>query len=381
MISRRAMMNDEIVSKSGELLQLEKCKGSYLNGLNVFGKSTQDGTPSVENPVPIVNAGESGSIKVEVTGKNMLKPSLVPEVQGIYLGWKIKDDDKNVTVSIIDKKPNEPLYNGLYIGASGNGINANEGAGWVLVNGRITNAHIVTKFKYFTIYNPQNVPISEFLDRYDIQIEYGTTPTPYEPYTHQSLTLATPNGLPGVPVTKDGNYTDQNGQQWVCDEVDLGRGKYVQRVSNLTLDGVTDGHKCVGTDGYKSNGFTNAYTHPIPNKKIYGAVLMNILTGGGSSGVGFISTSVIGLSFGNERCGIIETDSRVDIVNKVNAVIKEINDTGTEVIVYYELEIPIERDLTPEELAAYKSLHTYSPNTIIANSSNCGMKVSYRKIR
>ena len=333
-------------------------------------------SPSPDWEQPILNAGESGSITVEVTGRNLLKPSLVPEVQGIYLGWKIKDDDKNVTVSIIDKKPNEPLYNGLYIGVSGNGINANEGAVWVLTNGRITNAHIVTKFKYFTIYNQKNVPISELLDRYDIQIEYGTAPTPYEPYTHQSLTLATPNGLPGVPVRKDGNYTDQNGQQWVCDEVDLGRGKYVQRVSNLTFDGVTDGHKCIDTDGYKSNGFTNAYT-PVPNKKLNGAVLMNILTGRGSSGVGFISSSVIGLSFGNERCGIIETDSKIDIVNKVNAVIKEINDTGTEVIAYYELEIPIERDLTPEELAAYEALHTNYPTTVITNDAGAHMETSY----
>ena len=49
----------------------------------------------------------------------------------------------------------------------------------------------------------------------------------------QSLTLATPNGLPGVPVSKDGNYTDADGQQWVCDEIDLERGKYVQRVKEV----------------------------------------------------------------------------------------------------------------------------------------------------
>lgn len=53
----------------------------------------------------------------------------------------------------------------------------------------------------------------------------------------QSLTLATPNGLPGVPVSKDGNYTDSNGQQWVCDEIDLERGKYVQRVVIENISG------------------------------------------------------------------------------------------------------------------------------------------------
>ena len=63
-----------------------------------------------------------------------------------------------------------------------------------------------------------------------LQLEIGSEATTYEPpRIPQSLTLATPNGLPGIPVTKDGNYTDADGQQWICDEIDLGRGKYVQR--------------------------------------------------------------------------------------------------------------------------------------------------------
>ena len=43
-----------------------------FRGLRVFGKSTQDGTPTPEAPIPIVSAGEDGSIEVKVTGKNLL---------------------------------------------------------------------------------------------------------------------------------------------------------------------------------------------------------------------------------------------------------------------------------------------------------------------
>ena len=32
----------------------------------------QDGVPSPESPVPIVNVGDKGTIEVEVTGKNLL---------------------------------------------------------------------------------------------------------------------------------------------------------------------------------------------------------------------------------------------------------------------------------------------------------------------
>lgn len=60
--------------------------------------------------------------------------------------------------------------------------------------------------------------------------------TVYSPYREQLLTLPTPNGLPGIPVTSGGNYVDQSGQQWVCDEVDLERGVKVQRIDKGAFD-------------------------------------------------------------------------------------------------------------------------------------------------
>lgn len=49
----------------------------------------------------------------------------------------------------------------------------------------------------------------------------------------QQLAIRTPNGLPGIPVDYGGNYTDEDGQQWVCDEVDFERGVYVQRIQKI----------------------------------------------------------------------------------------------------------------------------------------------------
>ena len=42
-----------------------------LLGLNLYGKSTQDGVPTPENPVDIVSIGNSGSVEVEACGKNL----------------------------------------------------------------------------------------------------------------------------------------------------------------------------------------------------------------------------------------------------------------------------------------------------------------------
>lgn len=50
---------------------------------------------------------------------------------------------------------------------------------------------------------------------------------------NQQLNIQTPNGLPGIPVDSGGNYTDADGQQWVCDEVDFACGVYVQRIQKI----------------------------------------------------------------------------------------------------------------------------------------------------
>ena len=204
---------DAIVETAqGEIMTLTDSSDKQFRGLRVFGKSTQDGTPSVENPVPIVNAGESGSIKVEVTGRNLLKPNSY----NTYYEFPLK---ANTVITLMTNGKPSRGGNIKFSAIDGSTVWFSIDAGQTRVCRSIGNKDV----KGF--YDVLNV---------DGGLEYsfavGDIKT-YEPYVEpQSLTLATPNGLPGIPVTKDGNYTDSNGQQWICDEVDLGRGKYVQRV-------------------------------------------------------------------------------------------------------------------------------------------------------
>lgn len=76
--------------------------------------------------------------------------------------------------------------------------------------------------------------VGNYVRMYDIQAEEGSTATSYEPYkTPQSVHLSTPNGLAGLKVSNGGNYTDESGQQWICDEVvrnERGTGKRIQRI-------------------------------------------------------------------------------------------------------------------------------------------------------
>lgn len=351
MISRRAMMNDEIVSKSGELLQLEKCKGSYLNGLNVFGKSTQDGTPSVENPVPILNAGESGSITVEVTGRNLLKPNS----HNTYYEFPLK---ANTVITLMTNGKPSQGGNIKFSATDGSNVWFSIDAGQTRVCRSIGKKDVKG---FYDLLSPD--------DGLEYMFAVGDIKT-YTPYVEpQSLTLQTPNGLPGVPVSKDGNYTDSNGQQWVCDEIDLARGKYVQRVlllkfdSNSPFDLQSINTNNIANFAYGLSKKSRSGSEGICNRLKQSAKLIANETNEGVH----ISESVIFIRLKTTRASTVE-ELKQFLANNPTDVL-------------YQIATPIERDLTPEELAAYKSLHTYSPNTIIANSSNCGMKVSYRKIR
>lgn len=121
----KARQNILIGTETGNPVSASDAFSAPLCGLTVYGKSTQDGTPSPDNPAPIVSAGDGGTILVTV----------------------------------------------------GDGADK-----------------------------------------------------------RQTIALQTPNGLPGIPVTSGGNYTDPSGQQWVCDEVDLERGVRVQRVDKGAFD-------------------------------------------------------------------------------------------------------------------------------------------------
>ena len=75
-----------------------------------------------------------------------------------------------------------------------------------------------------------------YYDQFGI-FEGVLTADEFVPYIGQTLTAQKPADvpvlLPGIPVESGGNYTDKNGQHWVCDEVDFTRGKYTQRIGKI----------------------------------------------------------------------------------------------------------------------------------------------------
>lgn len=183
----------------------------------------------------------------------------------------------------------------------------------------------------------------------------------------QSLTLATPNGLPGVPVSKDGNYTDSNGQQWVCDEIDLERGKYVQRVAIEKNNGGWELKPSSDTPGrfFQHNKLTNIFS--IALKKSLCNIASFTSWGAPVNDKYAFALNGHGIYFSPPKGAEITAE-------ELNA---KLNSLSFPVVFVGELATPIERDLTPEEIAAYKALRTYGPTTMITNDAGAGMEVTY----
>lgn len=241
----KARQNILVGAETGNPIAVDDAFSAPMCGLTVYGRSTQDGIPTLDAPVPIVSAGDGGTIAVTL----------------------------------------------------------GDGGGKV-----------------------------------------------------QTLTLLTPNGLPGIPVTSGGNYTDQSGQQWVCDEVDLERGVKVQRVNAVDLSACA----IVGTTNLAVTKRL-AIRLPLKAKDYTVKALCNRLPY-------LVSFTIDTIHF------YVDTYN-VNVFIPIDAK----NPEEGEYILFYALATPIETPLTPDEIAVYKALTAYGPDTVVQASDGAGVKLVYQR--
>ena len=235
-------------------------------------------SPSPDYPQEIVSAGSDGKIGVEVRGKNLVdiygySANGIPSPKA----ERILFNTYGTTLSTTEKTDKLIVHQEIIDGATANSYTS--GYFCIGINRKLeTGKDYIITFNINVIQNPFSVSTIFVLfngieaDRAEVigdkvtvkvsckedgerqyvevrncgmsleisnfMITEEDENTIYEPYHEpQTISISTPTGLPAIPVDSDGNYTDANGQQWIADYVDLKRGKYVQRVNSLTLDG------------------------------------------------------------------------------------------------------------------------------------------------
>ena len=220
---------------AGENVSMDDAVEFGFIGFRIFGKTTQNGTPTPDAPVELVSVGESGSITVNVSGKN----------------------------------------------------------------------------------------------------------------EEQSMTIATPNGLPGI------------------DEIDFTKGVRVRRTGIKVFDGSDDEPWWAYTD--------SAYAG-------YALFVDDMAHGLRQSGycdrfpVHETDTMTPGVWLGSENNILYMHNTKV-IASDVDTWRTWLSENP--ITVQYPVATPIETPLSEEELAAYASLHTYRDHTTVSNDAGAYMELEY----
>lgn len=354
-------------------------------------------SPSPEYPQEIESVGDAGEISVEVCGKNLIAGRKFYGNYSNGIAYIIKLDGDVV----FPYKPSYATYGICYaINALAgkkytfSGYNLNDNASlriaeYANLNDALDFANVIgykfggraDTFVTYTakengviiclisgILGSNNDLIHICTESELLQIELGSTATSYEPYKPaQTLIVPTPNGLPGIPVSSGGNYTDEKGQQWVADEIDLAKGERVQRIGKTVVDG----------EKVKFVASSNSVYWNLPFKTSPG-----IISGSPCTSRYFAD----GKFFANNPYNFVWTTHGkmkpyFDTSEELNAFCVQKNSEGNPLTIYYCIETPIRTPLSPETIAAYKALRTYSPTTTVINDAGAGMSVGYAKMK
>jgi hypothetical protein len=176
--------------------------------------------------------------------------------------------------------------------------------------------------------------------------------------------IPTPNGLCGIKVSSGGNYTDENGQQWITDEIVKyadGSGERIQRVTIDTFVGKSsEGWLMRKMDNI---GFqTKNFKATLQSKEI---ICNKYINNNGNV-----------TSIPNYSCKI--SDYLYVIDDRFESLEEFLSDLSINpLVIVYRLAEPIRTPLTAEQLAEIEKLHTFYPVTNISNDADCGMSITY----
>lgn len=354
----------------------------------MYGKSTQSGTPSPETPVEIVSAGQSGQIKIDVLGGNLLDLSKGKSGTGEGVTYTKNPDGSYIATGTAT----DDHGNVWFLGGYSVDPNLQEKVLFTLKQGTYTvkdcalfsnkiersgTFTVDSDFKVTGVRNPNQEVGRTYNDVLYPMINVGSSALPFESYKQpQTIILTTPNGLSGIPVSGDDyTYIDSTGQKWIADTIEYrkdGKCVRVRRIGKETIVG----------------GFNIVQRPDVPGRYYNSKnILKNTYKDGGSKSMCNIATW---RSWSKED-GDVKTNNWFALADRnmyftpkgnvadwnTEKVNNLLNGIPGGVTVLGQLLSYIETPLTPEEIAAFKALHTNEPTTTIINNAGITTKVKY----
>lgn len=340
---------DAIVeSASGTLLNVKDSANAFFEDFSMAGKTTQDGTPTPDASVSIVNAGEDGTIEIKITGKNLI-PFPYPDIKEI--GKTIHHNGIDYTVL---------QDGGVHLKGTPQSI---FGLNICTIPFKNYGEVVVSNFIF---YDPNNDKTFFYLQGYvgkaiDMvvypQVECGTVATSYEPYRQpQTLTLQLDR-----PLTKWDRLEKREGVWGIAKS---GGRKILDGTESwyLYTGYKNDTLRCYCVHSIKAeNGFQKSLCSHFRNVK--NAWLNEI----GKYGYYSDHSDLHNKYFISDK----------QTVEEFKAWLVQQKEAGTPVELVYKTAEEIWEPLPEEMQSALNTLHTNYPTTIISNSEDTEMQLTY----
>lgn len=383
---------DAIVNTAtGEHIAAGDSSGHLLDNLKIYGKTIQSGEPTPDKLAPMNSTGDNGKIKIGIHGKQLFDAS---KLKSKTAGGATVTNNGDGSFTVSGSGNLTETFSAYY-------ELSHEETIQILKAGRISVANNATHpslcaYLYHDNYKKYYNLITDTIKYTDITDEmlshpdcvlrcymYGYTGKAIKPGTTkpmlyqdgdgtwepfqplQSLSIATPDNLRGVPVDSGGNYTDATGKQWVSDVIDLKRGKRTQYIEKITLNGTED----FALQSINTHRIAN-FSYSLPKAAENKIAISNYFK---KQDTVIADTTTEGfMIFSGYTLYIRVKQERADTVEKLKEWLKTHN-----VTVIYGLAKPIEKDIPQETLTAYKKLHSNYPSTVVQNDVGAGMELSY----
>lgn len=346
---------DAIVeSVSGTLLNVKDSSGAFFEDFSMSGKTTQDGTPTPDTPVEIVNAGRLNSdtgkyeVDVKITGKNLFDMNkfidtcnFTKNEDGTFRIDKfVKRYDcfmpANTILSIevlkVEDSSGAAVLELFYEDGKNTYIGFNQvGVKTFLIQKDVAYIKVLAyrnhEYKY-------------------IQLEKGTVATPYEPYKEQTLTITSDR-----PITKWDRLIEQGGEiGWLYNSV------------NETIDGKTGKWSIQPASKifYRTD-----ITFPIVVPFCIELLGYDYSMGGYKKDTGITINNL----------GILCITLPEEVELTLDAYKQYLADNPLHVL--YKTETTEFIPLPQSEQNAIRALQTYYPTTVVSNSEDAEMELSY----
>lgn len=359
-------------SNQGETHLVDSDNGK-IQDMMIYGKSSQDGTPTPEKPVEIKSVVNP---TVKLLGSNILKirdgeyqdaGCTVTVSNGVI---KLNGTSTGNTRIYLPIDTPSMLKEGTEIIFCPNNIGgiekinkcyldySNENTkSFSTVSNTINTPYVITKkdskyeFKLSIKITKENTFNNE---TWKPQILIGKQITPFEPYKEQSIQL--PMTLNAIPVSSGGNVTI-NEQQYIADYVDVERGKLVRMCKEVEYNG-DESWKLQSVNANNIADFKlNDDVIALGNKGLSNKLLLQNTLIANTDSEGFL-------------INIFKLYIRISKNRNISTVAEFKNFLSKNPIrVLLAFITPEEIDLTPEEIAAFKALATYYPVTNISVNS------------